>query len=242
MRRRSFCGSVLDLKVDRYPRQDQRQCSRADRPGIHPDPRWQPRRPLQAHDPHPLLTACEQIVATDGPIEVGLTVEGAISLHHHSPQLPSRPPSTHTPWSGRGSWRPGGARHCTNDLDAMGRVCSALPGSMVVGMEAPRAYPYESAPGDGAPFIPVSADPPPEACSDLHHPVRSPRSASIDGASSRRAPAFGVKASVGLWRIMRVDLWAMPSSSGPGLVVWGMGGESGSVRCIGPLAGSECEA
>jgi hypothetical protein len=37
---------------------------------------------------------------------------------HHSPQLPSRLPSTHTPWSGRGSWRPGGARHCTNDLDA----------------------------------------------------------------------------------------------------------------------------
>ncbi|MFE5026672.1 replication initiator [Streptomyces sp. NPDC056656] len=38
---------------------------------------------------------------------------------HHSPQLPSRPPSTHTPWSGRGSWRPGGARHCTNDLDGL---------------------------------------------------------------------------------------------------------------------------
>ncbi|GKQ36762.1 hypothetical protein ALMP_33020 [Streptomyces sp. A012304] len=34
---------------------------------------------------------------------------------HHSPELPSRPPSTHTPWSGRGSWRPGGARHCTNE-------------------------------------------------------------------------------------------------------------------------------
>ncbi|MFF4657694.1 hypothetical protein [Streptomyces sp. NPDC001381] len=46
---------------------------------------------------------------------------------HHSLQLPSRTPSTHTPWSGRGSWRPGGARHCTNDLDARGRVCSALP-------------------------------------------------------------------------------------------------------------------
>ncbi|MFB6933392.1 tyrosine-type recombinase/integrase [Streptomyces chartreusis] len=40
-------------------------------------------------------------------------------LTHHSPQLPSRLPSTHTPWSGRGSWRPGGARHCTNDLDAL---------------------------------------------------------------------------------------------------------------------------
>lgn len=55
---------------------------------------------------------------------------------HHSPQLPSRPPSTHTPWSGRGSGRQGGARHCTNDLDALGRDCSALPGSKVVGMGA----------------------------------------------------------------------------------------------------------
>lgn len=27
-------------------------------------------------------------------------------------------------------------RHCTNDPDAMGRVCSALPGSEVVGMGA----------------------------------------------------------------------------------------------------------
>jgi hypothetical protein len=39
-------------------------------------------------------------------------------------------------WSGRGSWRPDGARHCTNDLDARGRVCSALPGSMAYGMGA----------------------------------------------------------------------------------------------------------
>jgi hypothetical protein len=44
------------------------------------------------------------------------------------------------PWSGRGSWRPGGARHCTNDLDARGRVCSALPGSMAGGMGAPGAH------------------------------------------------------------------------------------------------------
>lgn len=40
-------------------------------------------------------------------------------------------------WCGRGSGRQGGARHCTNDLDALGRVCSALPGSMAGGMEAP---------------------------------------------------------------------------------------------------------
>lgn len=82
------------------------------------------------------------------------------SFTHHSPQLPSRPPSTHTPWSGRGSWRPGGARHCTNDLDAMGRVCSALPGSTVDGMGVPRARHYGSAVGNGAPSIPVPADPP----------------------------------------------------------------------------------
>jgi hypothetical protein len=87
------------------------------------------------------------------------------SLHQPttSLKLPSRPPSTHTPWSGRGSWRPGGARHCTNDLDAMGRVCSALPGSMVVGMEAPRARHFGPAVAYGAPSIPVPADPPPEA-------------------------------------------------------------------------------
>ena len=58
-----------------------------------------------------------------------------------SPRLPSRPPSTHTSWSGRGSGRQGGARHCTNDLDALGRDCSALPGSKVVGMGAPRRSP-----------------------------------------------------------------------------------------------------
>ncbi len=31
-------------------------------------------------------------------------------------RLPSRPPSPHTSWSGGGSGRQGGARHCTNDL------------------------------------------------------------------------------------------------------------------------------
>jgi len=70
---------------------------------------------------------------------------------HHSSKLPSRPLSTHTPWSGRGSWRPGGARHCTNDLDAMGRVCSALPGSTVDGMGALPAATYERAADSGAP-------------------------------------------------------------------------------------------
>lgn len=63
---------------------------------------------------------------------------------HRLPQLPSRPPSTHTPWSGRGSGRQGGARRCTNDLDALGRTCSALPGSKVVGMGAHNAH-HESA-------------------------------------------------------------------------------------------------
>ena len=45
----------------------------------------------------------------------------------------------------------------------MGRVCSALPGSAVVGMGAPRARHHVPAVGDGAPSIPVPADPPPEA-------------------------------------------------------------------------------
>lgn len=42
-------------------------------------------------------------------------------------------------------------------------VCSALPGSTVVGMEAPHSYPYGPASGDGASSIPVPADPPPES-------------------------------------------------------------------------------
>jgi hypothetical protein len=69
--------------------------------------------------------------------KVGRFVGFAFDLIDHAPQLPSRPPSTHTPWSRRGPWRPGGARHCTNDLDARGRACSALPGSTVDGMGAP---------------------------------------------------------------------------------------------------------
>jgi hypothetical protein len=45
----------------------------------------------------------------------------------------------------------------------MGRVCSASPGSTVDGMGAPRARHNGPAVGDGAPSIPVPADPPPEA-------------------------------------------------------------------------------
>jgi hypothetical protein len=47
----------------------------------------------------------------------------------------------------------------------MGRVCSALPGSMVDGMGAPHARHDVPAAGYGAPSIPVPADPPPEASS-----------------------------------------------------------------------------
>ncbi|MFB7115463.1 hypothetical protein [Streptomyces sp. NPDC056190] len=50
-----------------------------------------------------------------------------------------------------------------NDLDAMGRVCSALPGSTAYGMGAPRAHHNGLAVGYSAPSIPVLADPPPEA-------------------------------------------------------------------------------
>lgn len=56
------------------------------------------------------------------------------------PWLPSRLPSSHTSWSGRGSGRQGGARHCTNDLDALGRDCSALPGTTAGGMAAPHLH------------------------------------------------------------------------------------------------------
>lgn len=61
--------------------------------------------------------------------------------------------------------RQGGARHCTNDLDAPG---PRLLGSAWVdgGRDgAPHAHPYGPAVGDGAPSIPVPADPPPEASS-----------------------------------------------------------------------------
>jgi hypothetical protein len=81
-------------------------------------------------------------------------VSGASHLHHHLSQLPSRPPSTHTPWSGRGSGRPGGARHCTNDLDALGRVCSALPGSTGDGMGASPRTPLRSRSREWRPLHP----------------------------------------------------------------------------------------
>jgi hypothetical protein len=84
---------------------------------------------------------------------------------HLNPPLPSSHPVRRrpTPWSGRGSGRQGGARHRTNDLDALGRVCSALPGSMADGMGAPRARPYGPAVGDGAPPSRCLPIPPPEA-------------------------------------------------------------------------------
>ncbi|GAA1237163.1 hypothetical protein GCM10009646_26960 [Streptomyces aureus] len=47
----------------------------------------------------------------------------------------------------------------TNDLDAMGRVCSALPGAMADGMEAPRARHNGPALAYGAPAIPESERP-----------------------------------------------------------------------------------
>jgi hypothetical protein len=91
----------------------------------------------------------------------------------HFPQLPSRLPSTHPPWSGRGSWRPSGARHCTNDLDAMGRVCPASPGSTVDGMGAPHAHRYGPAAGSGAPLHP-GAGRSPAGGTDLPGAQRSP--------------------------------------------------------------------
>lgn len=71
----------------------------------------------------------------------------------YPPQLPSRLPSTHTSWNGRGSGRQGGAPCWTNDLDALGRDCSALPGSTADGMGDPHARHTRPAPANGAPAI-----------------------------------------------------------------------------------------
>lgn len=116
------------------------------------------------------------------------------STTHHLPQLPSRPPSTHTPWSGRGSGRQGGARHCTNDLDALGRDCSALPGSKVVGMGAPRRSPrIRRRPANGAPPIPESERPrrrhvlKPRAWPSSHALRAYPLRARVGGGSAERA-------------------------------------------------------
>lgn len=56
-------------------------------------------------------------------------------------------------WSGRGAGRQGGARHCTNDLDARCRGRSACPGPMADGMGVPRLSHPRSALASGAPAI-----------------------------------------------------------------------------------------
>lgn len=57
---------------------------------------------------------------------------------HHSTQAPG--PSAVDPHNMEraGSWRPGGARQCTNRPDVMTSVCSALPGAPVDGTGAHR--------------------------------------------------------------------------------------------------------
>lgn len=62
-------------------------------------------------------------------------------------------------WSGRGAWRPGGARHCTYDLDARTRVRSACLGRWQAGWEPPHAHHNAPAPAYGAPAIPESERP-----------------------------------------------------------------------------------
>ncbi len=115
-------------------------------------------------------------------------------LTHHLPRLPSRPPSTHTPWSGRGSGRQGGARHCTNDLDALGRDCSALPGSKVVGMGAPQRSPRIRRHSRTAPLPSRSLSAPaggillkPRAWFSTHAPRAYPLRARVGGGSAERA-------------------------------------------------------
>ncbi len=53
-----------------------------------------------------------------GPLEGHAAADGPTldsTATRYPPRLPSRPPSTHTLWSGRDSWRSGGARHCAYD-------------------------------------------------------------------------------------------------------------------------------
>ncbi|WBB65380.1 site-specific integrase [Micromonospora sp. WMMD812] len=59
-----------------------------------------------------------------------------LARRHAAYSLPSRLPPTHTPWSGPGPGRQGGAPYRTNDLVALALVCSALPGSE--GVRLPR--------------------------------------------------------------------------------------------------------
>ncbi|BCL29353.1 hypothetical protein GCM10017557_42120 [Streptomyces aurantiacus] len=124
-------------------------------------------------------------------------------------------------------------------LTPLGRVCSALPGSTVDGMEAPHAHPTRPAPASGAPSIPESERPRRRHVCDLGalvcHPPTDP-APSLPAASGRPQPwrtCFLIpKRRLGLLRIMRAGDEAVPAQG----VVWcsGMGGESGSFRCIGP--------
>jgi hypothetical protein len=80
------------------------------------------------------------------------------TLHTVAPctTLPSHPVCRRPAllWSGRGSGRQGGARHCTNDLDALGSDCSACPGRWQAGWEHPHPSHDERAGAGRASFIP----------------------------------------------------------------------------------------
>ncbi len=99
-----------------------------------------------------LITA---YVRVSSVAEVTKLIDGQVlNPAHHAPQLPSRPPSTHTPWSAPGPRLLGSAW-----------VGGGQDGSSRARHNAPAV-------GDGVPSIPVPADPPPEASSC---PVRAHR-------------------------------------------------------------------
>lgn len=75
----------------------------------------------------------------------------------------SRLRSAHTEWSRRGAGRPGGARYCTNDLDARCRVCSACPGPNAGGMQPLPAQPHSACTRPTSPVHPGCRRAPPEA-------------------------------------------------------------------------------
>ena len=116
-------------------------------------------------------------------------------------------------WSGRGSGRQGGARHCTNDLDALGRDCSALPGSMAGGMGAPALATTKPAPAGRAPSIPESERP------RRRHP--HPSSFTFPTPLPRVAVAPGCWLMTWVWWLVVWVRWVLVVWSGVSVLVVG---------------------
>ncbi len=110
------------------------------------------RDPLVCRDRHEGEPCAQQEVLPKTGPQAGVW---PCQVHHGDPPL-----------SKTGGYNAGlrrGARHCTNDLDAMGRVCSALPGATVDGMGALNARHPRARGRERRSLFPVPADPPREA-------------------------------------------------------------------------------